>query len=507
MKTHRLLFVVILVTTALISNGQQSKTAVEKSFLQAREVLDAGIKAMGGLQELQNIADITRELSGIRSDEGQGAKPVWPRVEEPPVTNRPKAKSVRDIRGGRTYDDTESLIFGGQPVKFRNVLTGQYAFSTSEISKNIREVPAFAINNSRAFRFRRHPEGLLLAAWSRPEVLRWIGDGEFKGRKQNVISFTDSDGSLTSMYFDAETKLLTKTESLSDDPIFGDTIVEAVYDDWKQVGKVLLPFRYIDRVAGSTLQDLHASTIVVNTKPPDSLFAQPEGYEKVVPSPGGPSVKKLADDVYAIVGGYNSIFVVFNDYVLVAEAGANSRSTAAAIAEIKKIAPNKPIRYLISTHFHFDHLGGVRSYIAEGSTIVTTQSARSVIERAATATHFMRPDRLSMEPKAPVIETINDKRVFEDGKHRVELYKITSPHVAEMILVYLPNEKVLLEADILDIPEAGTPPAGDDTVDLANQLQKLGLAVDTIVPVHGRIGTLADLKLAVSNRNATSSRN
>jgi glyoxylase-like metal-dependent hydrolase (beta-lactamase superfamily II) len=306
------------------------------------------------------------------------------------------------------------------------------------------------------------------------------------------------------MYFDAESKLLTKTESLSDDPILGDIILETVYADWKQVGKVVLPFRYIDRVGGSTLQDLRASTIVVNTNPPDSLYAQPEGYEKIVPPPGGPSVKKLAEDVYAILGGYNSVFVVFNDYVLVAEAGANNRSTAGAIAEIKKIAPNKPIRYLVSTHFHFDHLGGVRSYIAEGTTIVSTQSAKSVIERAATATHVMRPDRLSTEPKAPIIETIGEKRVFEDGKHRVELYKVTSPHVAEMILVYLPNEKILLEADVLDIPEVGTPPAGDDTVDLANQLQKLGLVVETIVPVHGRIGTLADLKQAVASRSASS---
>ncbi len=94
----------------------------------------------------------------------------------------------------------------------------------------------------------------------------------------------------------------------------------------------------------------------------------------------------------------------------------------------------------------------------------------------------------------------NDKREFDDGVRRVELYKIASPHVGEMIIAYLPKEKILFEADMLDIPEVGIPPAGDDTVDLAKQLERLGLRVETIVPVHGRVGTIEDLRLALSNR-------
>ena len=53
---------------------------------------------------------------------------------------------------------------------------------------------------------------------------------------------------------------------------------------------------------------------------------------------------------------------------------------------------------------------------------------------------------------------------------------------------------------MLDIPDAGSPVAGEDTVDLANQIEKLGLQVETIIPVHGKIGTLADLKTAIATR-------
>src|SRR5262249_49916005 len=143
----------VIVATGLINATAQQRTPVEKSYLEARTVLDAGIKAMGGLQELQKINDITRELAGDRSDEGQGMEPVWPRVGEPPVLSHPRMKSVRDIRGGRAFDEVEATIFGGQPIRFRSVVAGPNAFGVSDTAKNIRVVPPPAVINARAARF------------------------------------------------------------------------------------------------------------------------------------------------------------------------------------------------------------------------------------------------------------------------------------------------------------------------------------------------------------------
>jgi glyoxylase-like metal-dependent hydrolase (beta-lactamase superfamily II) len=500
MKKLTITLLALVVASGLINATQQQKTPVEKSYLQAQTVLDAGIKAAGGIDELRKIADVTRELSGTRSDEGQGMQPVWPRIAEPPVLSNPHVKSVRDIRGNRTFDETEAVIFGGQPFHIKAVIAGNNAFAISELAKEMRVLPPPALINVRAARFRRDPESLLLTALNRPETLRWVGDGEFAGRKQRVVSFADADGTEVSLYFDAGTNLLTKTEYLNDDPVLGDVVAETVYSDWRPVEKVVLPFRYTDRLGGSVLQDLRVTSITLNTHPADSLFAMPEGYTKVELPAGGPTVKKLADDVYTLLGNYNSMFVVFKDHVLVIEAGANSRYTAGCIAEIKKIAPDKPIRYVVSTHFHFDHLGGVRSYIADGATIVTTPNTKSVIERLATASHVMRPDTLSRAPKTPAIETIGETRVFDDGVHKVELYRFASPHAGEMIVAYLPKEKILFEADMLDISEGGRSIAGDDTIDLAKQIERLGLQVETIIPVHGKLGTIADLRSAVSDR-------
>jgi glyoxylase-like metal-dependent hydrolase (beta-lactamase superfamily II) len=495
------LFTMALVQTA---KAQQSKSLAEQSYTRAREVLEAGIKAMGGMEGVRAVSDVTRELSGARSDQGQGMQPVpLSQINQPPITNPfRRFTSMRDLRGQRAIEIREAAIFGGQPLKFKTVVGPAGVFSLNEVSKTMRLSPPTAMTSITAGVFRRHPESLLPTALNRPEGLRWLGETDYEGRKQRVVSFADADGTLVALYFDAQTNLLTKSETLADDPVLGDVTVEVIYSDWRPAGKLLLPYRYVDKVGGSVLQDTKVTSIAFDTKPADSLFAMPEGYAKLEPSPPAPVVKKISDNLYALLGSYNSLLVVFKDYALVVEAGASTRFAQATIAEIKKIVADKPIRYLVSTHFHFDHISGVRSYIAEGVTIVTTQGAKSVIERMASASHAMRPDALSRGARTPVIETFTGKRVFDDGTTRLELYEFANPHCGEIIVAYLPKEKLLFEADMLDldIPEGGTSAAGEDTADLAAKIQQLGLQVETIIPVHGRIGTIDELRRALAAR-------
>src|SRR5262245_3796364 len=266
----------------------------------------------------------------------------------------------------------------------------------------------------RVNRLRRYPEILLPMVWDRPETLRYLGESQYEGEKQWVISFAHQNGAQISLFFNARTGLLTKSEILSDNPVLGDTAEELVYGDWRPAGKLTLPFRYITKVGGVILQDLRAGSITVDAKLDESLFVASEGLAKVERTPPARKATKLGEDFYLAPGEYNSVFVVFNDYVLALEAGSDNQSSANVIAQIKETAPGKPIRYLVSTHFHFDHVGGVRSFIAEGATVVTTTDAKTVIERAAAAVHTMRPDSLSRGPRAPVIETLKGKRVFDD---------------------------------------------------------------------------------------------
>lgn len=483
-----------------------SDSATEKSYSKAREVVEAGIKAMGGLDALKAIENISREMAGVRTDEGQGPRPIPHRSDyyhtrEAPVVNNPREKHVNDIRGQRLSFSLDAVIFGGQPLRLRNILTKDSAININYDLGTVETRPMPNAAAVRANRLTRYPENLLLMVLDRYETLRYLGESQYEGKKQQVVSFIHPNGGPITIYFDGQTGLLTKTEVLSDHLVGGDTVDEVVYSDWRTVGKLMLPFRHVEKLGGVMLQDLRASSITVDTKLDESLFVAPEDLAKVERTPPPQFVTKLGEDVYLARGEYNSVFVVFNDYILVLEAGFNNQASAGVIAQTKVAAPGKPIRYLVSTHFHFDHLGGVRSYIAEGATIVTTPSAKQVIEQAAAAVHNRRPDALSRSPRAPVIETMKDKRVFDDGVHRVELYQISNPHCAEMIIAWLPKEKILFEADMLDINYPGyIGTGGEDTAALAERVRELGLQVERIVPVHGHLGTIDDLRKAVARR-------
>jgi len=104
------------------------------------------------------------------------------------------------------------------------------------------------------------------------------------------------------------------------------------------------------------------------------------------------------------------------------------------------------------------------------------------------------------------IETVeNKKRVFQDDKHVVELYDIgPNPHANEILVVYLPKEKILFQADMLNAAANGTIPiAQDPTISFSEKLQQLGLNVEKIYAVHGRSVTPEELRTSIEKRRAS----
>jgi glyoxylase-like metal-dependent hydrolase (beta-lactamase superfamily II) len=477
------------------------------SARRARAVLAAGIDAMGGLAALQRVETVTRELAGTRSDEGQGLRP-HEGAGAPPVTAHPRVLSVRDLKRGRAADALTATILGGQPLVRRTFVNGAAGATVfyDYIWQAARPLPPPSVPNVRASLLDRYPEGLLLGAWQRPEALRWAGEATHEGRAQRVISYATPDGALVALWFDAATRLLTKRETVGDDAQRGDVTREIVYDDWRPVGggPIRLPYRTREIHGGSLLEELRASSIRLDEPLPDSLFAIPPSFA-TLGAPAPAATTALGEDVYLVSEAYQSVFVVFDDHVVVLEPGGSPRTARTTIEAVRRAAPGKPIRYVVATHFHWDHIGGIRPYVAEGATIVTTAGARRAIEQALAAPRTLRPDSLSRAPRAPTFEIVGEGgRVFRDARHELRIYRMApTPHVAEMLFAYLPKERVLFEADALDIEEPGrVGTAGDDTALLARTIDSLRLDVARIVPVHGKPGTMADLRQALARRAA-----
>ena len=286
--------------------------------------------------------------------------------------------------------------------------------------------------------------------------------------------------------------------------VFGDTVTEFIFSDYRPVPGATWPFRLIVRNAGEVVQDLEYAEMLVNVPVDESFFLVPPDVAHGPPmgDPSSVEITRLADGIYLIGGSaYNSLAVAFDEYLLVVEAPVSEERSEAVLSRLKELVPDRPVRYLIPTHYHIDHLGGIRRYIAEGATIVTTPGNERFIRTVAATPHTAKPDALARAPREPQIEIFRGRRTFGDGNRTLELYDIgPSPHADEIIIAYLPKEKILFQSDLFNIPPVGEPVASDATRHLARKIAELGLDGAILVPGHVRLGTMEDLRKALERR-------
>jgi glyoxylase-like metal-dependent hydrolase (beta-lactamase superfamily II) len=353
-------------------------------------------------------------------------------------------------------------------------------------------------------RLRWLPHNLLLSALERAPQLRSLGRAQFNNRPHDVITYANEDGAQFTVYLDAATHLVSKFEALGSDPYFGDSVQEIIFPAYRAVEKFQVPTARVTKIMGEVVEEIPYVEVAFNKTYGDEQFKPPAGFTApAAASADAPPVNRLAENVYAIRGGgYNVLAVGFKDHVMVVETPGGDNTSREVIAKIKELMPGKPIKYAAVTHHHDDHAGGIRTYIAEGATIITTPSLRSFFTRVAEARNFtLQPDALTRNPRPLVWETLqNGKRVFTDGAQTVELYDIGSgPHMDEMIVAYLPNEKIIFQGDLLNRPEDGhIAPGNATTAHFADWLKKSGLAVERIVGVHGPVATPDDLQKALA---------
>jgi len=189
--------------------------------------------------------------------------------------------------------------------------------------------------------------------------------------------------------------------------------------------------------------------------------------------------------------------VEFKDYIMMLEAGQSEQRALAYVAEIKKLYPNKPIRYVMNTHPHSDHTGGLPVLVAEGATIVTHKNNQEFFERALNTPRTLLTDTLAKNPKKAKVEGIGEKKVYSDGTRTVEMYHVPgAPHSNGLIIAYIPKEKILFQGDFSVTPGQ---PANDHVKALYPVLEKLKLDYNRYINVHAPAAaqTKADVDKAI----------
>ncbi len=351
-----------------------------------------------------------------------------------------------------------------------------------------------------------------------------------KGKKYTVLTFpldneAPAGGFKTSVSgWINDQGLVERVSTLIDNNVLGDITWDATFSDYKDWGGFKFPAHIVQTQGGRKYSELNVTDVKstqyvdlnVATKggPKGGAKGGAKGAPKGPPGggEGGPAPEaSVSEDLgggfWLVTGGYGAIIADFKNYIVIVEAPQNEMRSEQILAEAKRLIPNKPVRYVINTHAHFDHSGGLRTFVAEGATILTHQANKGFYEKAFANTHNLVPDRLSMmkpQPKTKV-EYVGQKKVLSDGTHTIEMYHLDgSTHDLGMLIVYLPKQKILLEGDEFNVPNqvATAPPAMPNSyqTNLLAQVEKLHLDIERIIPVHlppdGRKVAFAELKMA-----------
>jgi glyoxylase-like metal-dependent hydrolase (beta-lactamase superfamily II) len=344
------------------------------------------------------------------------------------------------------------------------------------------------------------PHGFLKAAAANTSAVR---ASTVRGRPAQTVSFT-ALGKYTVTGTINDQNLVERVETRVPNTLFGDFLVEAIYSDYRDVAGIQFPMRSVLRQGGFPTLDIVLSDVRPNSGAASQLTGQPRGTAAPAAEPRIETTQ-LAPGVWFLGSGQGNTLIEFSDHLVVIEAPGSDARNERALAEIKRIVPNKPIRYLVNTHHHADHSGGLRVFVADGVTVLTHELNKPYFERILKNPFTIAPDRLARMPRRAMIEGVKDKRVLSDATRTVEIYHVRGNlHDEALLMVYLPKEKFLIQADAFAPrpPEAKPLPSSPYTINLLENIQRLKLDVAQLVHVHGGSDPFSAL-VANANRKGT----
>ncbi len=499
----------------------------------ARTLAQTALTAMGG----DNLTSIRYSgTSGYTTAVGQNYSPAqdWPAYELTSYTRTIdyESGSSREELTFRQGTGEGGPIGGGNaplittPIEGEQrrtyMVSGTYAWNLEGTT----EVPAPAEGEQRQLELWLTPHGCLKAALALgANPIAATRNEQGKGRIR-AVSFLVLGKYRVQCAINDE-NLVERIQTWFPNPVVGDLYYEMVYSDYQDFDGVMFPAGFhahhdldddlegagVNVSGGHNSFGLTVSNVQANVS--GAALPLPAAVRQATVPPVRVESQEVAAGVWHVGGGsHASVAVEFQDFITVVEAPLNEERSLAVIAEVKRLIPDKPIRYLVNTHHHWDHLGGLRAYVyQENVTIVMQQSNHAYYAEVLWIRPWtLKPDRLSLFPPEEVaegytFETVGQKYVLSDGTRTMELYNVQGlAHVQGMLMAYLPTEKILVEADMFTPPAPNAPLP--TTVAAANRtfynnVQRLNLDVTTIAPIHGgRVYPWADFAEFVSSGQA-----
>ncbi len=520
---------VLALTLCLMATGgcQPGADPLQKAF-----------DAIGGKDALLELRGLSYQSSGERFEFGQGLTPAADPIKASSFT----LSLLCDVEHDRLSFDWRRQIF--DPLRgelaYRDILDGEVGYQTGNDSlfnppgaTSDRALVSGRIAALRREFQLRNPQLYLRRVAMDENAATIKADVQLDGRTHHVIEVSD-EVQPVELFLDAESGRVSKVQTLQNDPIWGDVLTEVTYGDWStpEDSRLVFPHQVGLAVAGKTLLTARRTNVVVN---PDFLagaFALPDEprteVDQAAAEQGGVSSQYITrwhamgapfgdqdqtlvaaavvagdPDIQHLTGGtHHSLAIKLSEGIVVVEPPLNEARSKAVLSKLDELWPGVAVSHLILTHHHFDHMGGIRTYAAAGVTIVTSELNSSYVEEALTSTHTLVPDELAKaaSPEWRIEEVPADAELsLGEGGRSVKTRHVPTVHSEDMLVIYLPDVRLLFESDIYIAPGVFPPhqplpaPFGDWAQELRDGLATLEWKIDWIAGGHGGVAPFTDL--------------
>lgn len=308
--------------------------------------------------------------------------------------------------------------------------------------------------------------------------------------KDYAIYEYKTENRIVKLFIKTSDNTLNKVTILEFDDLYGDILTSYSYKNYKIINETKCPSLVeVSKYNGHVSETVSIENAEI-TSEVEFIIEKPElfSFQEEVESPS-PEINTVQynKNLYFIELKHTDdrvLLVEFKDFLLIAEAPLNSENGELIIAEAKKVAPNKPIKYFVFGHFHNHYTGGLRAFVHEEATILHSESNQEFVKYLVNTSHSLNSDKLELEPKELKLELVGQKKVITDGEFTMEIHFIgeKSAHTIDYLIYYFPSDKLLFQDDLVWIKkDQEIAKAGARQVGLYNAVKELELDIDTII--------------------------
>jgi hypothetical protein len=405
-------------------------------------------------------------------------------------------------------------------LKYTETLMPTIGYVTDEKSSQ----PMSGIREAAQLReLERASPWLLVKALNDPKSVDAAGNQKLGAQSLPAVSFADG-GTTFIILFDRKTHLPVAIRTRDDDNIHGDSNYDLVFADWKAVNGAQIAESLSYRIGDVEVAKLNYSDVSANPAIAADTFAVPDAVKAaakpvatsnvpyqwvmrrlfltrfndsdniIYPNGGGLKLVELAPNVQHVEGGTaNNLIVAMKDYLVIFDAPYGELQSRWVIDAAKAKYPGKPVKYLVLTHQHMDHTGGMRTFVAEGANVILPSPDKAYFEKDVKAAHTVVSDELQKKPRTPVFTEVKDQMTIKDDTAEIRLYFIQNPHVVGMLIgnVITGNANIVYVTDL--ISPRGPIERSEATASVGTILRKYNITGAVIAGGHGTTVKQADI--------------